>query len=160
MEIDFKTAMVIAAHPDDSEFNCAGTVAQWVDQGVDVTYVVLSRGDKGSGDRLMTPELLAAMRESEQRAAACYLGVKQVAFLDFRDGEIWDSPTARERVVRAIRTYRPEAVLTHDPATYYHGDLFLNHPDHKATGDIALAAIYPLARDHMHFPEHLAEGLE
>lgn len=151
--------LVIAAHPDDPEFGAGGTVAKWVREGKEVYYLLCTRGDKGSDDPNMLPGRLMDLREKEQRAAAAALGVKQVEFLGFRDGEIEPSRELRRALVYAIRKIRPEIVVTHDPATIY-GTEFINHPDHRAVGTAALDAIYPTARDRLQFPEQLAEGLQ
>jgi len=151
--------LLVAAHPDDTEFSSGGTVAEWVRQGREVYYLVCTRGDKGSADPDMLPGRLMRIREAEQRAAADVLGVKQVGFLDFRDGELAPTLELRGEIVYAIRKVRPDVVLTHDPATLY-SEEFINHPDHRAVGQAALDAIYPTARDRLQFPEHRAEGLE
>ncbi len=105
-----KRVMVIAAHPDDPEFGCGGTVGLWARQGRDITYVVCTRGQKGSGDPTMTSERLAPIREAEQRAAARVLGVKEVVFLDYVDGELFDTLALRGDMVKMIRRYRPGQV--------------------------------------------------
>lgn len=86
-------ALVILAHPDDPEFGAGGTVARWSDEGIEVHYIIVTDGSKGSGDPTMTPSRLAVIRVEEQRAAAAVLGVGEVVFLGFRDGEI--APTSR-----------------------------------------------------------------
>ena len=78
--------MVIAAHPDDPEFGCAGTVLKWALDGKKVTYLLLTSGDKGSHDPDLRPGRLAGMREVEQRAAAEDLGVQEVIFMRYPDG--------------------------------------------------------------------------
>jgi LmbE family N-acetylglucosaminyl deacetylase len=159
MSMEPTRVLLIAAHPDDTEFSSGGTVAEWVRQGREVYYLVCTRGDKGSADPEMLPGRLMKIREAEQRAAAEVLGVKQVGFLNFRDGELAPTLELRGEIVHAIRKIRPDVVLTHDPATLY-SEEFINHPDHRAVGQAALDAIYPTARDRLQFPEHLAEGLE
>jgi LmbE family N-acetylglucosaminyl deacetylase len=158
--LDLNRALVVAAHPDDPEFGCAGTVAQWVEEGKEVFYLVCSRGNRGSADPDMTEERLAAMREQEQREAATLLGIREVEFLDQSDGELENTLAFRGLVVRAIRKYKPDIVLTHDPTTFFYRDVFINHPDHRATGLVTVDAIYPTARERLQFPEHLEQGLE
>lgn len=150
--------LLVAAHPDDTEFSSGGTVGEWVRQGREVYYLVCTRGDKGSSDPDMLPGRLMKIREAEQKAAASVLGVTQVEFLDFRDGELAPTLDLRGAIVYAIRRVRPDVVLTHDPTSYY-SEEFINHPDHRAVGQAALDAIYPTARDRLQFPEHIAEGL-
>ena len=149
-----KTVMLITAHPDDSEFGAGGTVAKWVKEGRDVIYVVCTNGDKGSADPEMTSERLAVIREEEQRKAAAVLGVKEVNFLGYPDGWLEDTPEFRGKLVRMIRKYRPDLVITHDPHHRYMG-----HHDHRVTGVVALDAVFPYSRDHLFYPEHKAEGL-
>jgi len=152
-------ALVIMAHPDDPEFFCGGTVALWARAGCEVTYVIITRGDKGSDAPDMTPERLTALRMTEQRAAAALLGVKEVVFLDYHDGELYPDMRLREDLVRQIRLHRPDTVILPDPTTYYVGDSRINHPDHRAAGEAALAAVFPIARGRLNFPSHEANGL-
>lgn len=151
--------LLVAAHPDDPEFGAGGTVGAWIREGKQVYYLLCTRGDKGTDDPNMLPGRLMEIREQEQRAAAETLGVKQVEFLDFRDGELAPTLSLRGAIVYAIRKLRPLIVVTHDPATIY-GAEFINHPDHRAVGTATLDAVYPTARDRLQFPEHLAEGLQ
>lgn len=152
--------MVIMAHPDDPEFSCGGTVALWARQGREIIYVLCTSGDKGSEDPAMTPQRLAEIREEEQRRAAQRLGVVEVVFLRFKDGELMPDLELRRAITRAIRRYQPDIAIIPDPARYYFGSSFVNHPDHRAVGEAALAAIYPAARDRLNFPELWEEGLQ
>ena len=93
--------MVITAHPDDSEFGAGGTVAKLVKEGKSVSYCILTNGNKGSGDRSMTAERLARIREDEQRNAARVLGVESVEFLGFPDCELEDTRETRMAVSAA-----------------------------------------------------------
>lgn len=151
---------MIIAHADDAEFGSAGTIARWVKQGVEVTYVVVTNGNKGSADPEMTPEALAALREKEQRAACNVLGVKNVVFLGYQDGELVPSLELRRNLTREVRRYKPDVAMVPDPTTWYFGNTYINHPDHRAVGEAALAAIFPSARDRLTFPELLVEGFE
>ncbi len=154
-----RRALVIAAHPDDADFGAAGTAALWTREGWEFTYLVCTNGAKGSDDESITPAQLIRMRRDEQRAAAKVLGVKDVMFLDYEDGELTPSRDFLGDVVKAIRTVRPTAVFTHDPEAVIVNNAFVNHSDHRATGLTAIDAIYPAARDRMNFPEQIAEGL-
>jgi LmbE family N-acetylglucosaminyl deacetylase len=149
--------LVIVAHPDDAEFGCAGSVARWAAEGREVFYCLLTNGNRGSDDPDMTPERLAAIREREQRAAAAVLGVRDVTFLGYPDGELEDTREARRDVVRAIRRTRPDRVVTQSPFPSLNP--YAGHRDHRNAGRLALDAVYPYARDRLHFPELLAEGL-
>jgi len=150
--------MVITAHPDDSEFGAGGTVAKFVKEGHEVTYCILTNGNKGSGDRGMTPERLVGIREEEQRNAARVLGVETVDFLGFPDCELQNTRESRMAVTASIRRHRPDLVIAQNPSRTK--SLGASHRDHRAAADIALDCVYPLARDYMAFPELMAQGLE
>jgi LmbE family N-acetylglucosaminyl deacetylase len=154
------SALVVVAHPDDIEFSCAGTVARWAREGARVTYALLTNGAAGSTDPEMTRQRLAALREAEQRAAAKVVGVERVEFLGYEDGLLEPSLEVRERIVRLIRTVRPEVVVTTDPTTRYFGEQYINHPDHRAAGEATLAAVIPGSDTRLAYPEMLDEGLE
>ncbi|MBL7179298.1 MAG: PIG-L family deacetylase [Desulfobacterales bacterium] len=147
--------MVISAHPDDAEIGIAGTVAQWTRQGRQVVYIVCTSGEKGTSDRSLQPEELACIREKEQLAAAQILGVHAVKFLRYSDQGLEDTPEFRKQIVRLIRMYRPAIVATSDPYRRY-----IWHRDHRIIGQVALDAVYPLARDHLAYPDLLEAGLE
>jgi LmbE family N-acetylglucosaminyl deacetylase len=154
------SALVVAAHPDDIEFACSGTVARWVSEGAQVTYALLTNGAAGSSDPAMTRQRLAELRAGEQLAAAKVLGVDQVEFLGYEDGLLEPNLEVRERVVRLIRQVRPEVVVTTDPTTRYFADRYVNHPDHRAAGEVTLDAVIPGSDTRLAYPELLDEGLE
>ena len=154
-----KRVMVIMAHPDDPEFFSGGTIALWTREGAEIIYLVLTNGNKGSDDPAMTPERLTALRQVEQRTAANLLGVETIIFLNEPDGELQATLAVRQRVVREIRRFRPHIVICPDPTAYYFGNSYVNHPDHRAAGQVALEAIFPAARNRMYHPELLDEGL-
>ncbi len=124
-----------------------------------MTYVIVTDGSKGSNDHDVTSEELVKIRQAEQRAAAKILGVSEVVFLGYPDGHVYNTPELRRDLVRQIRLHRPDLVLTHDPTTRFVDNSYINHPDHRAVGDTALDAVFPLARDRFNFPEHEREGL-
>src|SRR5262245_35310488 len=138
-----KKVAVIFAHPDDPDFSCAGTVARWTDEGHEVVYVLLTNGDKGSHDPEMSPERLVKIREEEQRAAAAVVGVNEVIFLGRPDGLLVADLELRRDVVRVIRQIKPTTVVCGDPTVYWHAPWYINHPDHRAAGEVVLAALYP-----------------
>ncbi|MFQ5617039.1 MAG: PIG-L deacetylase family protein, partial [Anaerolineales bacterium] len=152
--------LVISAHPDDPDFGAAGTVACWAKSGAKITYVIVTDGSKGSSEPDMTSKELIEIRETEQRAAAEVLGVAEVVFLGYEDGRAANTIELRRDLVRQIRLHRPDVLITHDPAARIINNRYINHPDHRAVGDAALDAVFPLARDRLNFPEHEAEGLE
>lgn len=146
--------IVITPHPDDAEYGVAGTVARWGSDGKEVVYVVCTNGDKGSSDANMKPEELVRIREEEQMAAARSLGVREVIFLGHPDQGLEDTPQFRKELVRLIRLYRPETVVTADPYRRY-----VWHRDHRITGQVTLDAVFPYARDHLSYPDLIKEGL-
>ena len=154
-----KRALLVSAHPDDSEFGAAGTVYQWVRDGWEFYYCICTDGSKGSEDPDMTAERLVPLRREEQRAAAAVLGVKEVHFLDHVDGELTYNKDFMRDIVRLIRKVKPYAVFSHDTGQIVR-NIFINHPDHRACGEVTLDAVYPLARNRPSFPELLEEGLE
>ena len=147
--------LVVTPHPDDAEFGVAGTVAKWTRQGKQVVYVVCTNGNKGTSDPEMTPDELAKIRQREQRAAAEILGVREVVFLENPDQGLEDTPEFRKQIVRMIRRYRPETVVTADPYRRY-----IWHRDHRITGQVTIDAVFPYARDHLAYPDLLEEGLQ
>jgi LmbE family N-acetylglucosaminyl deacetylase len=152
--------MVIVAHPDDPEFFCGGTVALWCRAGTEMSYLILTNGNKGSDDPAMTAEKLAQIRKEEQQAAADILGVKRVLYLDEPDGELKSTLALRMRVVSEIRRHEPDIVLTLDPTRYFYADTYINHSDHRAAGEVAIDAVFPAARNRMYHPELLDLGLK
>ena len=155
MDDRIQRVLVVTAHPDDSEFGAAGTVAKFVRDGCEVTYVIVTNGSKGSSDRSMTSERLIRIRADEQRNAARTLGVERVQFLGYEDGEVEDTRDLRRDVSREIRRWRPDLVICQSPNRSY--NLGASHRDHRTVGGVALDCDYPLARDHLAFPELLPE---
>src|SRR5689334_1365167 len=135
---EVRRILVVVAHPDDAEFGCGGSVARWVGEGREVFYCLATNGNRGSDDPAMTPERLAGVREAEQRAAARSLGVQDVLFLGYPDGELEDTRDARRDVVRAIRRVRPDRVVTQNPFPSLNP--YSGHRDHRHAGRLALDA--------------------
>ena len=146
-------AMVVFAHPDDAEIGSGGVVARWIEAGCEVAYVLCTNGDAGTGERSLTPAQLAAKRAEEQRAAADAMGVKHLVMLGYPDGFLEDTRAFLGDVVRAIRQYRPHTVFVHDPYRIKN----FQHRDHRKAGLTTTDAVYPFARDHLHFPEQIAQ---
>jgi LmbE family N-acetylglucosaminyl deacetylase len=155
MSQTIERVMVVTAHPDDSEFAAGGTVAKMVKDGREVTYVIATNGNKGSGDRSMTPDRLAEIRDREQRAAARTLGVERVEFLGYPDCEVEDTRDLRRDVTREIRRWRPDLIITMNP--FRTTNLYASHRDHRIVAGVVLDCVYPLARDHLSFPELMPE---
>lgn len=148
-----ESAMVIVAHPDDAEFTVAGTVAVWTKAGCRVTYVVCTDGNAGSDEPGMTRKKLAEIRRAEQRAACATLGVNEVVFLGYDDGQLQPSLDLRRDLVRVIRRHKPEVVVTGDPTVMFFGDGYINHPDHRAAAQAALDAAAPASAMPLLWPE-------
>lgn len=146
--------LFVLAHPDDAEFLCGGTVACLAEEGRDLHYLLVTRGDKGSDDPDMTPERLAPIREQEQRQAAATLGVQTVTFLEgYYDGEVEPGMKLRREIAFVVRQWKPDAVFTFDP--WRRNEV---HPDHRAVGICTLDAL-ACARGSMYYPEQLRQGL-
>ncbi|MEU8297592.1 PIG-L deacetylase family protein [Micromonospora sp. NPDC048909] len=157
---DVRRALAVFAHPDDVDFGCAGTIAGWVDEGIEVAYLVATRGDAGGFDdteRTRMPRL----RETEQRAAAAAVGVRQVEFLDgYPDGAVAPTLDLRRDITAMIRRFRPDRVLTSSPLRRWEQLTGPSHPDHLAVGEATTCAIYPDSRNPFAHPDLLADGLE
>jgi LmbE family N-acetylglucosaminyl deacetylase len=155
MSVKKADILVITPHPDDAEFGVAGTVVKWVAEGKEVVYAVCTNGDKGTSNYDVKPEDLAKIREHEQLCAAEVLGVREVIFLRHADQTLEDTAEFRKEIVRLIRTYRPDIVVSADPYRRY-----IWHRDHRVTGQVVLDAVFPFARDHLAYPDLLKEGLK
>src|SRR5262245_42017800 len=144
-------AMDVFAHPDDAKIGSAGVIAKFTTPGCDAACVLRTNADSGATDRSLTPGELAERRAREQRAAADFMGVKHVVMLGYPDGELEDTRAFLGDVVRALRRYRPDTVFVHDPFR----TKGFQHRDHRKAGIVTQDAVYPYARDHLHFPEHV-----
>jgi LmbE family N-acetylglucosaminyl deacetylase len=151
--------LLVAAHPDDAEFGAGGTVSIWTDAGIEVAYLVVTDGDAGSADPTTDRVALAVTRREEQTAAAKSLGVDRVEFLGYPDGQVEPTRELRRDISRAIRAFRPDRVVGPSPERRW-DFLPASHPDHLATGEAAVSAVYPDARNPFAHPELLVDGLE
>lgn len=152
-------ALVIVAHPDDAEFGVGGTVARLTAAGVDVRYVVATNGGCGSKDPTMTRERLTKIRRREQEVACEILGVEEVIWLGHPDGYLEPILPVRRQIAAEIRRHRPQLVITMDPVSRWHPEGYVNHPDHRAVGDLVLDCINPAASTRLWDPTLLDEGL-
>jgi LmbE family N-acetylglucosaminyl deacetylase len=154
---DVQRVLCVFAHPDDVDFGAAGTVARWVDEGLEVTYALVTRGDSGGFDD--TPrDQMPIIREAEQRAAAAAVGVKQVEFFDgYQDGTVTPTIALRHDITATIRRYRPDRVLTSSPLRRFDRIAGPSHPDHLAVGEATTCAVYPDSRNAFAFPDLLAQ---
>ena len=147
--------LVIAAHPDDVDFGSAGTIARWTDAGIDVVYCIVTDGDAGGTDPGISRPDMATLRRAEQTAAAKQVGVHDLRFLGYQDGQVEASLQLRKDLARVIRQVRPDRVCCPSPERNY-TRTGASHPDHRAVGSAALDAVYPDARNQFAFPELLA----
>ncbi len=138
--------LVITAHPDDVDFGAAGTIAAWVDEGISVTYCIITDGDAGGADPTVPRGEIAGIRRAEQRAAGAVLGVSDIRFLGYRDGELTVTHDLRRDLSRVIRQVRPQRVLMQSPDRNWKR-IYASHPDHLAAGEASISAIYPDARN-------------
>jgi LmbE family N-acetylglucosaminyl deacetylase len=154
-----ESAMAIVAHPDDIEFSCAGTLARWGKAGTRVSYVLCTSGDVGIAEPGMTRAQAAEIREAESREAARIAGAAEIIFLHEPDGMLQATMDLRKKLVREIRRFRPEVIVTGDPTVVFAGLDYLNHPDHRAAALAALEATFPAAGQPNLFEELAEEGL-
>jgi LmbE family N-acetylglucosaminyl deacetylase len=155
-----ESALVIVAHPDDIEYSYAGTMARWARAGSRICYVLCTSGDVGIADPGMTRERATVIRESETRAAAEITGVTNLVFLREPDGMLSPTLELRKKLVREIRRFRPEVVVTGDPTMLYAGSDYINHPDHRAAAQAAIDATFPAAGQPNLYEELAEEGLK
>ena len=157
-----KKVLVVLAHPDDPEFFCGATLARWARAGHAIEYYLLTCGDKGYNESTMPADIstdeLCAVRHREQSEAASVIGATAVHFLDRPDGYLVPDIDLRRDVVRLIRKMKPDILMTCDPQTLF-ATYGINHPDHRAAGQVVLDAVFPAAGNAAYFPELLAEGL-
>ncbi len=162
MESEFyipESAMAIVAHPDDIEFSCAGTLARWVKAGSRISYVLCTSGDVGIALPGMTREKASEIREAEAQAAAEIAGAQEIIFLREPDGLLQPTLELRKKLVREIRRFKPEVVVTGDPTIVFSNATYINHPDHRAAATAALDAVFPASGQPNLFQELEQEGL-
>lgn len=156
---DVERILVVTAHPDDLDFGAAGTIAGWTDAGIEVAYCIVTDGDAGGFDPAVPRGDIAGIRRAEQLEAAATLGVTDVTFLGHADGYLEVTLDLRRDIARQIRRVRPQRVVTHSPERNWER-MYASHPDHMATGEATLRAVYPDARNPFWCPELLAEGFD
>lgn len=152
-------ALVVVAHPDDIDFGAGGTIAAWTDSGIAVTYCICTDGDAGGFDPAVPRDQIGGIRQAEQRAAAKEVGVEDVVFLGYPDGQLTPSFDLRRDISRVVRQVRPQRLLMQSPEINWER-IGASHPDHRAAGEAALCAVYPDARNPFTHLELAAEGLE
>jgi LmbE family N-acetylglucosaminyl deacetylase len=156
---DVERVLVVAAHPDDVDFGTAGSVATWTDAGIEVVYCIVTDGDAGGFDPAVPRTAIGGIRRDEQTRAAKEVGVERLEFLGFPDGMVVADLDLRKSISRVIRQVRPQRVLCQSPDRNYQR-IYASHPDHLATGEATLCAVYPDARNPFTFTDLLeVEGL-
>jgi LmbE family N-acetylglucosaminyl deacetylase len=157
---EIKRVLVINAHPDDSDFGASGTIAQWVKQGIEVSYVLCTNGDQGGEESEYTKEEMPAVRQREQRAAGAVIGVTDITFLNYVDGHLEATLQLRKDLVRQIRRVKPDRMVCQSPERNWER-IGASHPDHLAAGEASIQAVYPDSRNPYAFTDLLEkEGLE
>jgi LmbE family N-acetylglucosaminyl deacetylase len=156
----FDRVLVVSAHPDDPDFGAGGTIAKLAKAGSNVTYAIVTDGSQGGEDPKQKDSELVAIRQKEQKAAARVLGVKKVEFLGYKDGHLAPDLKLRHDIVRMIRKYKPELVITHLPGRVLDAPMGGSHPDHLAVGEATMAAVYPDSRNPRAFRSLLKEGYQ
>jgi LmbE family N-acetylglucosaminyl deacetylase len=151
--------LAVMAHPDDVDFGWAGSVAVMTDAGIDVVYCLVTDGDAGGAETGTPREEMAPLRRDEQRAAAAIVGVHELHFLGYPDGRVEATLDLRRDITRVIRKVRPNRVMAQSPDRNW-DRIYAGHPDHLATGEATVAAVYPDARNRWAHPELEAEGCE
>ena len=145
-EVKVERALAVVAHPDDIDFGAAGTIASWVEEGIEVSYLLCTNGDAGGFDPAVPRSEIAGIRQDEQRAAAKEVGVDDVRFLGYADGQLVPSFELRRDISRVIRQVRPQRLLMQSPEINWER-IGASHPDHRAAGEATLNAVYPDARN-------------
>ena len=152
--------LIVVAHPDDCDFGCAATTARWTAAGIQVSYCIVTDGQAGGWDRTVPRDRMAGIRRSEQTAAAGVVGVTDVTFLGYQDGELTVTTELRRDITRVIRLVRPDRVVAQSPERSW-GRIFASHPDHLASAEATVCAVYPDSRNPFAHMELLdVEGLE
>jgi len=152
--------LFVTAHPDDLDFGAGGTIAQWTDKGIDVSYYVCTNGDQGGVDPSVDRSEMPKIRQKEQRDAGAVLGVTDIHFLNYVDGHLVPTIELRKEIVRAIRKVRPQRMVIQNPERNWER-IFASHPDHMAAAEAAMQAVYPDAGNPFAFEDLLkVEGLE
>lgn len=161
---DKKRILVVMAHPDDTELYCGGTVARLIHSGLEVRTVKMTYGEKGSKQDKISENKLKLIREREDKEAMEIIGVKEEnnIYLDLGDGSIENDLQTIEKVVRQIRLFKPDLIITQNPEDliirFDKDTNWINHRDHRNTARVAIDAAYPYSRDISFFPEHFKDA--
>ncbi|MDY6789399.1 MAG: PIG-L deacetylase family protein [Candidatus Nanohaloarchaea archaeon] len=151
--------LVFSPHPDDLDFGCGGTLAKLSDQGNKVEACIVTDGSKG-GSTDMEVDKLVETRKQEQLKSAEILGLEEVHFLNEKDGEVENTKSLREKMVRKIRKLKPDVVLSFDPANRNFDNRYVAHRDHREVSRAVFDSVSPASKNSSYFPEHIDRGLE
>jgi LmbE family N-acetylglucosaminyl deacetylase len=152
-------ALIVTAHPDDMEFAAAGTLAKWADAGAEVTLCIATDGSTGTQDRSLMGDNLKELRKQESQRAADVIGIKELVWLDYRDGYVEYTLDLRKDIARVFRSHKPHRFIVMDPTPVV-DDRFINHPDHRAIGQASLDVSMTAGTTPGHFPELIEEGFD
>jgi len=156
--------LVVMAHPDDTELYAGGTVARLTKEGKEVRVIKMTYGEKGCKQDDIPEAKLKKIRKKEDRTSMNILGISDEnnVYLDLGDGSVKNNMETIEKVVRQIRIFKPDLIITHNPEDriirFDKDENWLNHRDHLHTGIIAIDAAYPYSRDISFFPEQLKDS--
>lgn len=148
--------LIVTAHPDDVDFGAGGAVATWTHEGHEVVYCLVTDGQAGGFDNSISRDDMIVIRRREQTEAGAILGVTELHFLGFPDGAVVADLNLRREISAVIRKVKPDRVVTQSPERRY-DRIYASHPDHLATGEATLCAVYPDARNEFAFPELMSE---
>jgi LmbE family N-acetylglucosaminyl deacetylase len=154
--VEHEVIAIFGAHPDDLDWGTGGSAAIWSQAGKEVYYILTTSGEGGEDHqrgRILPPDEIAEIRESEQRHAATVLGVKEVLFLRQPDGRVEATLALRDQVVNVIRRLQPQIVVSMDPGHWAFDNFYHYHPDHRATALAVVDAIYPAAGTATYTPQ-------
>jgi LmbE family N-acetylglucosaminyl deacetylase len=156
---EIERVLVVVAHPDDVDFGAAGTIAGWSAAGLEVSYCLVTDGQAGGFEPDRDRAEMPAVRRAEQATAAGHVGVRDLHFLGYADGQVAPTLELVRDIVRVIRKVRPQRLVTSSPERNW-ARLPASHPDHLATGEATTRAFFPAAGNPFAFPELIGEGLE
>jgi LmbE family N-acetylglucosaminyl deacetylase len=137
-----KNILCFAAHPDDLEFSCIGTLKKMTEKGYSLIYVIVTNGENGFKQEHRITSERRKIRKKEQELAAKELNVKEIIFLDYRDGFLEYSEKLRKKLTGLIKKFKPEKVFAFDPANSTFDNLNLYHRDHRITAEIVFDSIF------------------
>ena len=137
-----KAILAVGAHPDDIEFSCTGTMLKLKEKGYSIYYIIATNGENGFKIGHKPKKQRIQIRHKEQLNAAKKLGVKEVFFLNYRDGFLIYNNELRKKLVKIIKKVKPEIIFSFDPANRDFESINLNHRDHRNIGEAVFDAVF------------------